>query len=334
MILACDVGGTKTNVALLAPDATGLSVTRLETYHSREHASLNDIIRHFLGDASPTLIAAGFGVAGPVLNYRVVTTNLPWIIDGAELSGLLSLSRVSLLNDVEVIAWGVPALRADAQLPLQVGQVGAGNVAVIAAGSGLGMSALLRGNGPTRSLASEGGHVDYAPIDDVEIELLRFLRQRFGRVSAERILSGPGLVNVYDFLRHADGGVEPTPIDTSTVAAAGAIGAAALSGESELAARAVLLFLGAYGAAAGNWALATMATGGVWLGGGIARKLLEGPTGTSTEWRGRAHGAFLNRFRDKGRLSPLLHAMPVHIIMTDEAPLLGAARFALAEQER
>ena len=334
MILACDVGGTKTNVALLAPGAAGFTVTRLQSYASRQHASLNDIITDFLGATPPALDAAGFGVAGPVLDNRVTTTNLPWTVDGAQLSQLLGLPGVSLLNDVEVFAWAVPELGADAHVPVQAGHADAGNLAVIAAGSGLGMSALLRGDGPVRSLASEGGHGDFAPIDDLEIDLLRFLRERFGRVSTERILSGPGLVNVYDFLRHAHGGHEPAPIDSSSATAAADIGHAALAGESELAERAVLLFLRAYGAAAGNWALDTMATGGVWLGGGIARKLLVGPTGTSPAWRARAYDAFLSRFRAKGRLSPLLEAMPVHIILTDEAPLMGAARFALAEQGR
>lgn len=333
-ILACDVGGTKTNVALLVPGAAGFRVTRLETFKSREHASLNEIIARFLGAAPPTLDAAGFGVAGPVLDNRVTTTNLPWTVEGAQLSQLLKLPRVSLLNDVEVFAWAVPELGPDAHVPLQAGHADGGNVAVIAAGSGLGMSALLRGNGPVRSLASEGGHGDFAPIDDIEIDLLRHLRQRFGRVSTERILSGPGLVNVYDFLLHASGGSEPVPIDTTSATAAADIGHAAVAGESKLAERAVLLFLRVYGAAAGNWALDTMATGGVWLGGGIARKLLEGPTATSAAWRSRAHDAFLSRFRAKGRLSPLLEAMPVHIILTDDAPLLGAARFALAEQGR
>ncbi len=334
MILACDVGGTKTNVALLAPGATGLTVTRLETYSSRQYTSLTSIITHFLGPTPPALLAAGFGVAGPVLDNRVATTNLPWMIDGAELSQQLKLSEVALLNDVEVIAWGVPELDPSEHLPLQSGPADRGNLAVIAAGSGLGMSALLRGDGPVRSLASEGGHVDFAPIDDTEIELLRYLRQRFGRVSAERVLSGPGLVNVYDFLRQARGDGESTAIDSSAPSAASEIGVAALTGQSELAAEAVLLFLRVYGAAAGNWALATVATGGVWLGGGIARKLLEGPAGTVVDWRARARSAFLSRFREKGRLSTLLAAMPVHIIMTDEAPLIGAARFALAAQQR
>lgn len=334
MILACDVGGTKTNVALLQPGTNGFSVARLETYSSRQHASLNEIIADFLGTEPPPLDAAGFGVAGPVMHNRVVTTNLPWTVEGSELSQLLKLPSVSLLNDVEVFAWAVPDLGSDAHVSVQTGQADAGNLAVIAAGSGLGMSALLRGEGPVRSLASEGGHADFAPIDDIEIELLRFLRQRFGRVSAERILSGPGLVNVYEFLRHQNGGTEPTPIDTSSADAAATIGSAALAGQSELAERSVMLFLGVYGAAAGNWALATVSSGGVWLGGGIARKLLEGPAGTSPTWRVRAREAFLRRFRDKGRLSPLLKAMPVHMIMTDEAPLLGAARFALAERGR
>lgn len=332
MILACDVGGTKTNVALLDPGPTGWQVARLQTFQSRAYRSLNDIISAFVGADPLPLEAAGFGVAGPVIDYRVVTTNLPWTVEGAQLASLLSLPRVSLLNDLEVFAWALPELGPNAQLAVQDGRADAGNLAVIAAGSGLGMSALLRGSGPVRSLASEGGHADYAPIDDLEVDLLRFLRERHGRVSSERVLSGPGLVNIYEFLRHQLGGRETPSIDTSAPEAASEIGQAALGGMSELAERAVLLFLGAYGAAAGNWALATLSTGGLWLGGGIARKLLEGPEGTSSAWRARARETFLQRFRDKGRLSPLLESMPVHIIMTDEAPLIGAARFALTQR--
>ncbi len=336
MILACDVGGTKTNVALLEKTGSAWRVLRLERYPSGEHASLSEIVLAFLGSGAPQLEAAGFGVAGPVMGNRVVTTNLPWTVEAADLAHLLGLPQVSLLNDVEVQAWSLPELGAHAQTTLQDGEGTAGNLAVISAGSGLGMSALLRGDGAVRSLASEGGHADFAPIDDVEIELLRFLTRRFGRVSSERILAGPGLVNVYEFLLSQNPGEEAAWLATALAEgnAPATIAAAALSGRSELAEHAVLLFLGVYGAEAGNWALRTMSTGGMWLGGGIARSLLYGPPGTSTAWQVRARDAFLSRFVAKGRLSPLLAAMPVYVIMTDEAPLIGAARFALAEMGR
>lgn len=336
MILACDVGGTKTNVALLELDDGGLRVVKLETFRSREHASLHEIIAAFVGASPPRLEAAGFGVAGPVMGDRVETTNLPWTVDGVRLARVLGLARVSLLNDVEVQAWSVPRLGATDQVTVQAGSPDAGNIAVISAGTGLGMAALLRGNRAARSLASEGGHADFAPGDEAEIELLRFLRQKFGRVSAERVLSGPGLFNIYDFLRSEAPGEEPEWLATALSQGdpAATVAHAALEGRSALAERAVLLFLGAYGAEAGNWALRTMATGGVWLGGGVARKLLVGPTDTPEAWRARAREVFVTRFRSKGRLSPLLEAMPVRLIVTDEAPLLGAAHFALSETGR
>jgi glucokinase len=172
--------------------------------------------------------------------------------------------------------------------------------------------------------------------DEAEIELLRRLKGRFGHVSVERVVSGPGLLHVYEFLRDQGLGEEPGWLAAALREGdpSAAVAEAALQGRSELSERAVLLFLGAYGAEAGNWALRTMATGGVWLGGGVAGKLLVGPTGTPAAWRARARAAFLSRFCGKGRLSPLLEAIPVQVIVNDTAPLLGAAHIALVEAGR
>ncbi len=336
MILACDVGGTKTNVALFEQDGARLSLDRLVSFPSREHASLSEIVAIFLGGTRPKLHAAGFGIAGPVIGHHVETTNLPWKVDGLELARELGLERVSMLNDLEVQAWALPELGATEQAEVQAGIQGPGNLAVIAAGTGLGMAALLRGDGPVRSLASEGGHAGFAPDDDTEIELLRFLRRRFGRVSAERVLSGAGLFRIYEFFREREGEADPAWFTAALAQGdpAATVANAALDGRSALAERAVLLFLGALGAEAGNWALRTMATGGVWLSGGVARKLLVGPEGTSEAWRQRAREVLLTGFRNKSRLSPLLDAMPLHMIATDDAPLMGAARFALTEAVR
>ncbi len=336
MILACDVGGTKTNVALLEQVGTRLTVVRLVSFPSREHASLSEIIAAFLGETRPTLHAAGFGIAGPVIGHLVETTNLPWEVDGLRLARELGLERVSILNDLEVQAWALPELGATQHVSVQAGVPGPGNLAVIAAGTGLGMSALLRGDGPVRSLASEGGHAGFAPDDEMEIELLRFLRRQFGRVSAERVLSGAGLFRIYEFLREREKQTDPAWF-TAALAhddPAATVAHAALDGRSTIAERAVLLFVRAFGAEAGNWALRTMATGGVWLSGGVARKLLVGPEGTSEAWRQLAHEALVAGFRNKGRLTPLLDAMPLYIITTDDAPLMGAARFALTEAGR
>lgn len=338
MILACDVGGTKTDLALFEAVGTTLTQVRQETFRSRDHGTLHEIVAAFVGlGAPPRLTAAGFGVAGPVRAGQARTTNLPWTVDGARLAQMLGLARVSLLNDVEAQAWSVPWLGAGDQAAVHEGTSDPGNIAVIAAGTGLGYAALVRGDGPIRSLASEGGHADFSPGDETEIDLLRFLRERYGHVSVERAVSGPGLFKIYEFLRSRD-------LDTETGWLAdrlgregdptAAVAQAALEGRSVVAERAVLLFLGAYGAEAGNWALTTMATGGVWLGGGVARRLLVGPPGTPETWRTRAREVFVRRFRSKGRLSAILDAIQVQVIVTDQAPLLGAAHFALAEARR
>lgn len=197
MILACDVGGTKTDLALFEPVGATLRQVRRETYRSQGHSSLDEIVTSFVGLSPPRLEAAGFGVAGPVHAGLAKTTNLPWTVDGARLARVLGLDRVSLLNDVEAQAWSLLNLDAGEQIALQTGTPDPGNLAVIAAGTGLGCAALVRGEGPMRSLASEGGHADFSPVDEVEIELWRFLRPKYGHVSVERVVSGPGLFRIY-----------------------------------------------------------------------------------------------------------------------------------------
>ncbi len=371
-VLACDVGGTKTDLALLEPGEHGLEVVRRATYASREHASLDEIVASFVGPRPGRLAAAGFGVPGHVLGDRGTATNLPWSVDGAGLARALGLLRVSLLNDVEALAWAVPTLSPSEQISLQSGAAppggasggapggaldgapggaldgapggggdAAGTMAVIAAGTGLGYAALVRGAGEQRSLASEGGHADFSPVDDVEIDLLRSLQRRFGHVSVERVVSGPGLYRMYEHLceRRAEA-VAGWDEELRALGADGAgdpsaaVARAALEGRSALAEQAVLRFLGCYGAEAGNWALRTFASGGVWLGGGVARKLLLGPEGTSSDWRERARAAFLARFRAKGRLTGLLDTIPVRVIVSDLAAIVGVALFARAEHER
>lgn len=335
MILACDAGGTKTDLALFDLVGRGLQLVRRETFRSQDYSSLNDIVSAFTDLGAPVrLAAAGFGVPGPVHAGQAKTTNLPWTVDGARLARTLELDRTSLLNDVEAQAWSVLELSDGDYVTLQRGIPDPGNIAVIAAGTGLGHSALVRGDGPTRSLASEGGHADFSPGNDVEIELLRFLQERYGHVSAERAVSGPGLFKIYEFLRERDPAAESAWLRDALRSAGdptAVVALAALEGRSAVAERAVLLLLEAYGAEAGNWALRTMATGGVWLGGGLARRLLVGPAGTSDTWRERAREAFISRFGSKGRLSPLLEKIPVRVIVSDTAALLGVAHFALSE---
>jgi glucokinase len=333
MILACDVGGTKTDLALLKPGAGAWRVMRRASFRSQEHASLDEIVNAFVGTHPPQLVAAGFGIAGPIRADQVRTTNLPWTVDGPRLARALALEHVSLLNDVEAQAWSVPGLGADEQLSLQPGTPDGGNIAVISAGTGLGCAALVRGGGPVRSLASEGGHADFSPGDDTELALLRSLRAAFDHVSVERVVSGPGLSRIYEFLRARERAIEPEWFSTALADGdpAAVVAEAALQGRWPLAERAVLRFLGAYGAEAGNWALRTMATGGIWLGGGVARKLLVGPPGTPDSWRKRAREIFLSSFQNKGRMRSLLVSVPVGVIVTNDAPLIGAAQCALAE---
>lgn len=331
MILAGDVGGTKTNVALLESNGDALEIVRLETYQSREHASLHEIVDAFFGDGETPLEAAGFGVAGPVIGGRAITTNLPWHIDAGQLADRFGLPTAALLNDVEAHAWAVDRLTGADLLTLQPGSSKFGNVAVVAAGTGFGAAALIRSAGTAVSLASEGGHADFAARTALEADLLGFLRSRFGLVSVERVLSGPGLVHLYEFLRESAGAAEPGWLSAELASgdAPAAISRAAVSGRSETCAHALDLFLELYGAEAGNWALRTMATGGVYLGGGIAAKLLGAASGASEAWRQRAIELFLKGFVEKGRFRPMLEAMPVHVIVNENAPLLGAAHCAM-----
>jgi glucokinase len=328
MVLACDVGGTKTRLSLFDRAGDGLTLVRTEKYASREHDSLTAIVANFIGAETQPLTAAGFGVAGPVVNGRTRTTNLPWVVDAAELASQLSLPSVALLNDVETLAWSVEQLAPSDLLSLQQGEsTPSGNLAIIAAGTGLGLSALVRSESGTASVPSEGGHAEFAPRTDREVELWRGLHARFGHVSSERVLSGPGLHNIYEFVRDTHGGAEPGWLTEEMRAGdpSAAIANAGFDGRSPACTEALELFVGIYGAESGNWMLRTMAKGGVYLGGGIAPKLFARGTRGAIDLR----EVFLLGFADKGRLRPLLESVPVHVILNDEAALLGSAHFAL-----
>jgi len=333
VILGCDVGGTKTNLALFEREAGALRRVHLASYRSGEHGSLDEILARFLAEvgpgASPT--AAGFGVAGPVRGGTARVTNLPWDVDGARLARQLGLGAVALLNDVEAFAWALPHLGPAALAPLQARPRGEGTAALIAVGTGIGYSALLHGPSGLVSLPSEGGHADFAPGGEVEADLWRWLRARHGHVSVERVLSGAGLEAVHAFLLASRQAAAPAWLAEAAARGEGpaAISAAALEGRDALCAEAVELFLGVYGAEAGSWALRTLATGGVYLGGGIAAKLLL-PEQAGPGWRERAAARWLGAFLDKGRFRPLLESIPVEIILDDKAAVLGAAWRALA----
>ena len=266
--------------------------------------------------------AACFGVAGPVRNGRVEASNLPWIIESKRLAEELDLKKALLINDLEANAWGIAFLDpADLVSLNQVKGTPVGNQAVISAGTGLGEAGMYWDGTKHLVFASEGGHADFAPRNELETELLRYLRVRFGHVSYERIVSGPGLVNVFNFLRDTGRGVEPKWLADEMLHSdpAAAISRAAIDGKCGLSEQAIDLFVSIYGAEAGNLALKIMATGGIYLGGGIAPKMLPKLAGP----------LFMEGFLSKGRMQHLLEAIPVRVITNDKVALLGAARYAV-----
>lgn len=319
-ILAGDVGGTTTRLALFAPQsAVPVGLTR---FASEEHAGLEEMAAAFLAAHPTPVSAAAFGVAGPVVQGRTETVNLAWPVDAASLAAALGLPRVWLLNDLEANAWGIGALAPGDVSTLQAGAPGAaGNRAVISAGTGLGQAGIYRDERGDHVFATEGGHADFAPANETQAALLAFLRAELGHVSWERVCSGMGLVNIERFLRARRDGPEPAWLVEAARDggdAAAAIAGAAMRGEDPVAGEALDLLVDLYGAQAGNLALTLMATGGVYVGGGIAPKILPR----------LQDGRFLRAFTDKGRFARLLARVPVHVVLNDLTALVGAARRA------
>jgi glucokinase len=271
MILAGDIGGTNTRLALF--DGSPTKPATIEVFPSRDHSGLEELLRAFRAQHSETIEAASFGIAGPVRNGRSKTPNLPWVVDSASLAEVLGLQSVDLVNDLEANAYGIAVLGPQDLAVLHPGAPDAGgNRALISAGTGLGEAGLLAEGNVYRPYPSEGGHCDFAPRDETEIHLLQHLMARFGHVSFERVLSGPGLYNIYQFFRDTGRAEEPTWLaeeirehDPSTV-----ISQHGLKGSCELCVKTLDLFVSFYGAEAGNLALKAMATGGIFIGGGIA----------------------------------------------------------------
>lgn len=323
MILAGDIGGTNARLAYFQPSDGGLQLVSERVFPSRDYQEFGDLVSKFVKDSAAQPDMACFGIAGPVRNGRVETSNLPWVIEQARLGQQINLSSTLLINDLEASAWGIGGLGAQDLSPLHSVKNSSGNQAIIAPGTGLGEAGLFWDGSQHHVFASEGGHTDFAPQGTLQIELLQFLSKRFEHVSYERILSGPGLVNVYEFLLESGRGEEPAGFaeQRSKGDAAAAISHAALSGTNRLAEEALDVWISVYGAEAGNLALKTMATGGVFLGGGITPKIL--PRLTSP--------LFMSSFLEKGRLRPLLENIPVHVITNEKAGLLGAARCAAAK---
>ncbi len=314
MILAGDVGGTKTVLAIFTNDGRCL---REQTFASAELQSFGEVLRAFL--AEEVIDSVCIGVAGPVSQGRCQTTNLPWLLDVADITAQTGCQRAWLLNDLEATAYGILSLPESAFADLAANSAFRdGHKAVIAAGTGLGEAiiAYRSDDGSYQVLPTEGGHGDFAPHSDLEIELLKALRQRFpDHVSIERLICGQGLVEIYRFLS-ADVDVAKSPLRQADPAAA--ISAKAMSGEDPLAVQALTVFCQLYGAEAGNLALKCLPFGGVFLAGGIAPKILPF----------LKQGAFIERFLQKGRYRDYLAELPVKVCLETKAALMGAADYA------
>jgi glucokinase len=325
MLLAGDIGGTKTNVAIFAPE-DGPRVPLVEaTFPSARYPTLEAVIREFLSRVDLTVSQACFGVAGPVVNGRATVTNLPWEMEETQLATTLELEAVHLLNDLESIANAIPLLEADDLYTLSDREpTPGGAIAVIAPGTGLGEAFLTWDGTRYEAHPSEGGHADFGPANELELGLFRYLLDIYGHVSWERVCSGIGLPNIYTYLKASSYAEEPSwfadklaaASDPTPVIVNNALG----EGERcELCVATLDTFVSVLGAEAGNLALTVLATGGVYLGGGIPPRILPALSG----------GAFMRSFQSKGRFSGLMSSLPVHVILNPKSALLGVARHGL-----
>ncbi len=322
-LLAGDIGGTKTNLATFRLEGQKLALLRNERYHSADFPGLNSILREFLeNDRNPPPGAAGFGIPGAVKDGRAKPTNLTWGVDQAEISAEFGIPHVAILNDLAANAYGISQLGLADFAVIQAGsRNAAGNRCVISPGTGLGMAGLFWDGKRHRVWACEGGHADFAPRNELEIALLEYLIKRYGHVSAERVVSGLGIENIYEFLRDTERCKETPEVarEMLTESPGVVISRWDEKGTCPMCSQTVDIFVNCLGAESGNMALKAMATGGVYLGGGIPAKMLKR----------LIVGGFLHSFNDKGRLATITQEMPVKVILNDDAALLGAARYAL-----
>ncbi len=323
-VLAGDVGGTKTSLAIFEVNGTRLEVLALEKYPSQQYGSLDEIVRRFVEAQDHSCDWGSFGIAGPVRDGRAETTNLPWLVDAKRLADEIGFRKVWLMNDLEANAWGISALEEKDFCVLSEGNPDpAGNASIISAGTGLGQAGLFWNGKQHRPFASEGGHSDFAPNSDLEIALLQYLKRTRHHISWERVVSGMGLVNIYKFLHDYRNAETPAWLAEEMKAGdqAAAISKAAHDNRCPVCAETLELFVHLYGVEAGNHALKIMSTAGVYLGGGIAPKNLD-------LFR---KGTFLRSFWSKGRMEPLMRDMPVKVILNDRTALYGPAVFAGTE---
>jgi len=319
MLLAGDVGGTKTDLAIFSPEKGPTDPLLESRFVSAAYPGLETIVQEFLDNGAWDVDQAVFGVAGPVIRNSVDVTNLPWTISGPDLRQRLGLSRVTLLNDIAAIANGVPYLEPHEVHTLKDGSPDPeGAIAVVAPGTGLGEAFLTWDGQRYRPHATEGGHVDFAPSDPRQLQLLRYLWPRHAHVSYELVCSGMGIPNVYSYFKRGGYAQEPDWLahrlaqadDPTPIIVNGA-----LEERCELCILTLQTFVSILGAEAGNLALKVMATGGVYLGGGIPPRILEV----------LEQGAFLDAFHHKGRLGDVLLNVPVHVILDSDIALFGAA---------
>jgi glucokinase len=321
VILAADIGGTNARLGLFEVSGTRLRMVAADTYPSRQHASLEEIVERFMTRQPAAPKRACFAVAGPVSDGHAVATNLAWSVEARRLGHVVGLKDVELINDLEAVAYGLGELEASDVAVLHPGAPGGeGNRAIIAAGTGLGEAGAYWDGREHHPFGSEGGHTDFGPRTPDELELLTRLLMKFERVSYERAVSGSGLHEIYTFLRDRSGRPEPAWLTQEFAQEPPPVVVVrnALDGRSALCLEAVDRFVSIYGAEAGNLALKIMARGGVWIAGGIAPRILP---------RMR-EPAFLEAFFAKGRMRPLLETMAVRVILNDKVGLLGAARYA------
>jgi glucokinase len=318
MILAGDIGGTHTRLALLEKGAVRWKIEK--KYLSRSYKDLGTLVQEFLREQQVSVSKACFGIAGPIQQGRCQATNLPWTIDAKELSTRLQIEKVHLLNDLEANAYGLKELKPEEFYVLQKGIAQPGNQALISAGTGLGEAGLFWDGEAHCPFACEGGHVDFAPRDRLEMELLEWLQRKFEHVSYERVISGPGLRALYEFLvetkkeeKNREVEAEMGRKDPSFV-----ISEYGKFGKDRACTRAVEWFVSLYGAEAGNVALKFLSLNGLYVGGGIAPNLIEV----------MKQGKFTEAFCNKGRFQALLQALPIYVVLNDNAALLGAASFA------
>lgn len=324
MILAGDIGGTNARLGFFELEHQRISPVVIKTYPSKEYDSLDDIVNQFIREHRISVEKACFAIAGPVTEGRVATTNLAWMVDAERLAKSLGLRRVGLLNDLEAIGYGLSELAENDLATLNEGNlISTGNIAIIAAGTGLGQATCYWDGKEHHPFSCEGGHADFAPRNQLELELLNYLLTKFDRVSYERVLSGSGLFEIYKFHHHIHRGQELPELTEVLYQQAhpAPVVRAALENRSEVCSNALNLFVSIYGAEAGNLALKTMARGGIYLGGGIAPRIIEK----------LKEPIFMSAFTAKGRMRPLLEAMPVRVILNDKTGLLGAAKYAATE---